>query len=184
MKYLLITLLAISHPLHTLAQKNDLYADIGISMSRLVPGPSVTYNHNFFPFLGLGIGVQGYDYHATQTNFQFIPTIYGDLRFKIRPQKISQFFLFLDVGINMYMHSTGNWGEGDMRYSVQNDNGLYIGPGIGYYLNLMERGRGVYTTLKIISNGYKADALNIVTNERSTRSFSGSTLVYAVGFKF
>lgn len=184
MKYLLIALLIIARPLHAPAQKNDLYADAGLSFARFIPGGSITYNHNLFPFMGLGLGFQGYDFHYTMVNFQFVPALYADLRFKIRPQKISQFIVFLDVGVNMYAHNTRTWRQGDVVYAVRNDNGIYTGPGIGYFLNLTPEGGGIYTTLKLLSNSYKTDAYNTVTKEKTIESWGDATLVYSIGFKF
>src|ERR1039457_7057464 len=105
MKYAIIALLVAFNPIGALAQKNNFFADAGIALSRFLPGASITYDYNLVKVVGVGIGVEGYDFHATMTTFQMIPTIFGELRFNIRPEKGNNFFAFFDVGVNIYQHN-------------------------------------------------------------------------------
>jgi hypothetical protein len=184
MKYALIALLVVINPFGASAQKDVFWGDGGMSLARGLPGASMTYNYNVIRFLGLGAGAQIYDFHATMTNFQPIPTIFWDLRFNIRSRKKSQYFVFLDAGLNIYKRNTDTWADGDNIDYVRYDNGSYTGLGIGYFQRQTNRGWGRYVTLKMISNSYHAYAFNKVSGESSDERWGDDTIVISFGFKF
>ncbi len=184
-RYILVALLVLFHCTDASAQKHVLYADVGVSLSRFSPGLSATYNYKFARFMGIGIGVQGYPFYPTMTSpHQFVPAIFGDLRFTIRPRKMGQLFAFLDIGIDFYKHSDNYSRDGNIAYTVDKDNGTYTGLGCGYFRRLTKRGGGPYGSLKIISNGYKANAYNVVSHEQRTESWSRGSAAVSVGFRF
>ena len=190
MKYTLIALLvvwgAIDSPAQdSLAHKHVLYADAGNSMARFYPGASITYNYNIVKWVGIGVGIQAYDFHATISNFEYVPAAFADLRVNICPRKKNQFFAFLDLGINFYKHNSSYyWRDGNTFYNVRSDNGNYGGLGVGYFRPITKRGWGPYGSLKIISNSYKAYPYSAVTDRQQAAGFGDATLVVAVGFKF
>ena len=185
MKYALIALLILLDPLHTSAQKNYLYTDIGPSLAYFDPGFSATYNYNLIRYIGIGAGAQSYVFHPAATNTHcFTPAIFADMRFRIRPERISQYFVIVDLGLNFYKHNNDSVLEGSYRYSVPNNNGIYLGLGLGYFLRLTYRGWGPYVSVKLINNIYKRDELNIVTNESSSLNSAGGTLIMSLGFRF
>jgi hypothetical protein len=185
MKYVLVALLALISTIKASAQKHNLYADGGLCLAYNDPGFSATYNYNFIKYIGIGAGVQGYAFHPAATNIRhFTPAVFADLRFRIRPEKISQYFAFVDVGYNFYKHNNDSLQEGNFIYSVPQDNGIYGGLGIGYFLRLTHRGWGPYATVKLISNNCKVDQRNILTNEKGSQHQTRSTLVISLGFRF
>ena len=184
MKYALIALLLVFSPVATFAQRNNLYVDAGISLARLYPGTSTTYNYNLARYLGLGIGFQAYDFHATMTNFQLVPAVYGEVRFNIRSKKRDKFFSFLDLGVDFYKHNGDYWREGNFYYKVRDDNGSYLGLGFGYLRRPKKPGWEHYFSLKLISNSYKVDAYNLTSGAQSTQGLGRATLVASFGFKF
>ena len=132
----------------------------------------------------MGLGSQVYDFHATRTNFQFVPAVFWEVRFNIRPRKINQFFLFLDIGADIYNHNYEYWTDGNTEYRVRDDNGSYTGLGFGYFHSETKRGWGHYVSLKLISNHYDAVAYNTLTNVQSVEGWGDATLVISFGFKF
>lgn len=185
MRNILVVIL-LQLPLLSSAQKNHIYADAGLSLAYGDPGFSATYNFNAVKWLGLGAGVQGYVFHPATTNErQFTPAVFGDIRFRIRSKKISQYFLLTDFGINFYQHNNAYTSAGgNYFYSVPKDNGTYFGLGVGYFLRLTPRGWGPYVTIKAINNFYKKNELNVITNEQRTLNATGGTLVVSLGFRF
>lgn len=183
MRWLVIALFLVSTH-NASAQKDVLFVDGGMSLARCLPGVSATYNYNVARFLGLGAGTQLYDYHATVTNFQFVPALYWDVRFTIRSRKKNQYFLFVDAGANIYKHSTEIWRDVSSMYSVKGDNGTYTGLGLGYFRRHTDRGRGRYVTLKFISNSYKANEYNLASKEYSVVTLVRGTIVASFGYRF
>lgn len=167
------------------AQKHHLYADAGISLSQFVPGASVTYNYNFIPYIGIGAGVQAFGFFPTVTNgHTFVPAVFGDVRFNIRPKKSNQFFVLLDIGINFYKHNKTAHTEGYWAYYVDKDNGTYSSVGFGYLHKFAKRG-AIYTTLKTVTNHYQQKAWNILTGElRAGEGASRGTLAVSFGFRW
>ena len=184
MKYAFVALLIAFSPLAASAQKDVFLGDGGISLARLLPGASITYNYNLTRYFGLGAGAQVYDFHATMVNFQPVPALFWDVRFNIRSRKKSQYFVFLDAGLNIYKHSSQYWTDGNNVYFVRDDNGSYTGFGIGYFRPQTARGWGHYVTLKIISNSYDADGYDRVTGERISEGWGDQTFVISYGYKF
>jgi hypothetical protein len=171
--------------LWSLAQKHYLYTDGAISLAYFDPGFSATYNYNPIKYIGMGAGVQGYVFHPAITNHrQFTPAVFADVRFRIRPERISQYFALLDVGMNFYQHKNEVERKGNYLYSVPNDNGVYVGLGLGYFLRLTHRGWGPYTTVKLINNIYKSNEYNITTGEQRSFTPAGGTIVLSLGFRF
>lgn len=183
MRWLLVALFLVSTGKAT-AQKDALFVDGGMSLARGLPGVSATYNYNVARFLGLGIGAQLYDYHATMTNSQFVPALFWDVRFTVRAKKKNQYFLFVDAGANIYKHTGETWKQGNTRYAVQDDNGSYTGLGVGYFRRHTERGRGRYVTLKFISNSYKARTYDLVSSESGVVTLGRGTIVASFGYRF
>ncbi len=176
MKYALAALIVCSST-GLLAQKNNLYADVGSS-----PGFSVTYNRQIIKRLSLGAGFQGYDFSPTETNVnQFTPAIYGDLRLNSLQRKKHFFFYFLDMGVNIYKHNNNYTRSGDY---VSRDNGTYAGLGFGYFRRITKRGSGLYASLKLISNIFRDNEYNATTNKYRRAMFFYGDGVLSVGFKF
>jgi len=184
MKYALLALLVLFNPMMTLAQKDIFWADGGMSLARLNAGASITYNYNLSRYFGLGAGAQVYDFHATMVNFQPVPALFWDLRFNIRSRQKSQYFLFLDAGLNIYKHNTEYWVDGLNQCTVRDDNGSYTGFGFGYFRSQTARGWGHYASLKMISNHYTADAISTVSGAQGTETWGDETFVISFGFKF
>lgn len=166
-----------------LVQKNNVYEDIGISWSRLHPGMSLTYNYNVARWVGIGAGLHVYDFHAIAPSFQMVPALYGEMRFTIRPRTANQFFAFLDLGINLYAREDDSWMEGNIKYTVANDNGTYGGFGIGYAWGRDGSDFRYYVSLKTISNSYHANGYNLATGEQTTVGMGDNTLVTSFGLK-
>lgn len=185
MKYALVALLIVLHPLSASAQKHFLYADGGLSLAYFDPGFSATYNYNPVKFIGMGVGTQSYVFHPVITDPRyFTPAIYADVRFRIRPQKISQYFVIMDLGIDFYKHNNDSVAEGGYLYSVPKDNGVYLGLAIGYFLRLTYRGWGPYATVKLLNNFYKRNELDLATNQPASQNVIGGTLILSLGFRF
>jgi hypothetical protein len=186
MKYALIALFVLVGPLHTSAQKHHLYTDAGLCFDYGGnPGFSATYNYNIARHIGIGAGVQGYMWHAAITNpRQFMPALFADFRFRIRPERISQYFIIADLGMNFYKHNDDYMRDGNWVYSVPNDNGVYIGLGIGYFRRLTSRGWGAYVSLKAINNLYKESQLHLTTGDQKSPTVGHGTLVLSLGFRF
>ena len=183
-KYILALLIALLAPFVSPAQKNNAYVDGGMSLASLLPGASATYNYNVAKFLGLGAGLQAYDFHATMTNFQYVPGIFWDIRFNIRRQKDNQFFAFIDLGANLYKRNGDRWRQDSTVYYVLKDNGSYTGLGIAYFRRTKDIGQGHYFSLKLISNGYTARGFDITSSESKDKRWSDATLVVSFGFRF
>jgi hypothetical protein len=185
MKYLLIALLVLINPLATSAQKQYTYTDAALSLAYLDPGFSSTYNYNIVKHLGIGAGMQAYVFHPATTNPRtFTPAIFADVRFRIRPEHISQYFMLVDLGMDFYKHNDDYTRDGNYVYTVPKDNGVYFGLGIGYFLRLTYRGWGAYTTLKLINNIYTKDQLSIATGDQRSLTSAGGTFVMSLGFRF
>ena len=184
MKNRLIALLIMLAPLGAFAQRNVVFADAGVSLARNSLGGSVTYNYTLARYVAVGAGVQDCDFRATRTTFQYIPAIYGEVRFSMRARKNGQLFSFLDAGVDLYKHKDWYWGENGSVYDVQKDNGLYTALGIGYFRRITGRGWGPYTSLKLLQDFYKADKYDLVTGDHHTATWGGGTMVFSLGFKF
>ena len=185
MKNALIVLIIVSGSLSVSAQKQNVYVDAGPSLAYFDPGFSATYDYNFIKYIGIGLGTQAYVFHPAKTNpRQFTPALFADLRFRIRPEKISQYFILMDFGMDFYKHNNNSVLDGDFVYSVPQDNGIYFGLGIGYFLRLTYRGWGPYASIKLINNIYKRDQFNIVTNEPGSANVAGGTIILSLGFRF
>lgn len=184
MKYLLLTILIITATVQASAQKHQLYPDLGICGSQLRPGLSATYNYSPLKFLGVGGGVQAYHFFPTIAHsVQYVPAIYGDVRLTAWARKKNRVFAFLDIGINIYKHSTLREQEGTIIYTNATNSGMYTGIGVGYMHMITKKGWGLYWTLKSISNNSKANAFDLATGERYTTSGSRGSAVLSVGLR-
>jgi hypothetical protein len=182
MKNILIAVVVLIFPATIFAQRHSFYVDAGLSLARLYPGTSTTYNVNVARFIGLGAGFQGYDYHATIPNFQLIPTAYGEVRFTIRPHKKNQFFFTFDKGINFYKKTNERWRQNNLYCQVKDDNGSYTGIGFGY----LRKGKGAwahYWSLKLIANSYNVTTYNYITRENGEGRLGRATFVASFGFR-
>jgi len=185
MKYTLIALLILINPISSSAQKSYLYADGGLSLAYFDPGFSATWNYNIIKYIGIGAGAQAYVFHPALTNpRQFTPAIFADIRFRIRPERISQYFILTDIGLDIYNHNDNYSRDGNYVYTVPKNNGVYFGLGIGYFLRLTYRGWGPYATMKIINNIYGKDQLDLNTGMHKTLTTGGGTIVLSLGFRF
>jgi hypothetical protein len=184
MKYAFVALLLIFGTVGASAQKDIFWADGGISLARLIPGASATYNYQLFRFLGIGGGAQVYDFHATYYNFQPVPALYLETRWTIRSRKKNQYFLFSQAGLNVYKRNTQSWVDGNTAYIVKDDNGAYRGLGFGYFRPQTNRGWGHYVTLKFITTAYNTNAFDRVSGNQSVHVLSYGTIVISYGYKF
>ena len=185
MRCISILILLLADSFRASAQKHFIYTDRAISLAYFDPGFSATYNYQPIKHIGMGIGVQGYVFHPATTNPRhFTPAVFTDFRFRIRPEKISQYFALLDVGMNFYKHNNDLARSGNYVYSVPNDNGVYVGLGLGYFLRLTHRGWGSYASVKLINNFYKRNEFNVITNEQRSTTPAGGTIVLSLGFRF
>jgi hypothetical protein len=177
---LLITFLALS-PMLTLAQKNNLFADAGITGDGDIPGGSLTYSRKLFKYLGAGVGMQAYTYFyspvASSSGRHFVPAVYGDLRAYI-PAGKSLFFGIADMGIDIYT------GEDATNNPIAHQNGLYTGFGIGYCYRITRRGMGPYISIKFVSDTYKTKQYIRGTNDVEDATIANGTSVVSLGFKF
>ena len=169
----------------TEVSKHMVYADIGITGARILPGISATYNYNFVPWLGLGIGAHAYDFFPTIAHgHQYVPAVYGDVHFIIRPKKRGQVLAFLDIGHDFYKKSDRYVRYEDEIYYVPLKNGTYTGLGLGYLRTLKKRGWGLYTTLKIISNGYPVNKFDIIKQEKYVSRYARGNMALSFGIRF
>lgn len=181
MKYSFIALL-LCLSVSSFAQKHRVFADVGWS-----PGFSVTYNYTPIKHLGVGVGVQAYEYSPTLINTSmFVPAVYADLHLNIRPQKNNQLFLHWDIGMNFYKQK-GQYRGGDPRivYNTPKDNGVCTGGGFGYMRRMTKRGGGPYASLKLVMNLTKVEGYNVATRQTQIKQLNGDgPLVLSLGFKF
>lgn len=185
MKRLIVGLFAALSTLAASAQKHNLFADGGICFSRINPGLSATYNYKPLKFLGVGAGIQAYDFFPTITNgHQYIPALFADLRLTVFPGKKNQVFFFYNLGIDFYKHTNTFYADETVIYNVPRDNGTYTGVGIGYFHRTTPRGGGFYISVKTVSNGYMTNAYDLVAKEQYEEKWSRGSLVLAGGFKF
>lgn len=169
------------------AQKHTAYADLGIVLNGPRAAVSATYNYKLAKHLGVGIGAQGAVYAPTDVNnAQFIPGVFADVRFNIRPTKNNQFFALLDAGMNFY--------KADMRYyrtnaydvfSNRHNNGMLLGLGVGYLRRLAPRGTGVYASLKMMSNNYTTNRYDPATLQKMAVWYNSDfVFVASVGIRY
>ncbi len=188
MKHYFILLIILFTSILTSAQKHNLYTDAGISLYEISPGFSATYNYNVIRSIGLGIGVQGYRFSPTLVDSRdyrrpFIPAVFADMRFTVCSKEKNQFFSFLDCGMDFYKHDNKATITANSLYSTPNDNGVYIGLGLGYFHRMIKRGGGLYASFKIISNWYSGHAVDLLTNEEYGDSAGAGNYVLSIGFK-
>lgn len=169
------------------AQKHTAYADLGIVLNSPRPAASATYNYKLAKRLGVGIGAQGAVYAPTDVNIaQFIPGVFADVRFNMRPTKNNQFLALLDAGMNFY--------KADMRYyrtnaydvfSNRHNNGMLLGLGVGYLRRLAPRGTGVYASLKMMSNNYTTNRYDPATLQKMAVWYNSDfVFVASVGIRY
>lgn len=185
MKYVLIALLLLTTPMWTSAQKNNLFADVGLSGDGSKPGLSVTYSYKFAKHIGVGIGIQDYRFQPTITNHrQFVPAVFEDMRFYFRVRKNSMFFSMLDLGFNFYEKTNYYYRNEHGIYTVPQNNGVYMGLGFGYFHRVTRRGGGLYASFKMVSNTYKADRYLIAKKVHDHAIWMDATTALSIGFKF
>lgn len=161
-------------------QQHQLFADVG-----LPGGLSITYEYRLTKHFGVGAGLQGYNFSPTMTNVnQFTPALYGDFRLNSIMRKKHFFFYFLDLGINFYKHENTNYYSSNYIYNVTMDNGFYTGLGLGYFHVMTKKGGGLYASLKLISNFFKANQFDLTTQKHNVSGMGYGTVALSVGFKF
>ncbi len=180
MRHILLAVLLLLTFLGARAQNHNFFADIGMSSSGNIPGVSFTYNKMLRKHLGLGAGVQGYEftnyYGSTLTTRQFVPAVFADVRAYV-PVRRSLIFFLGDLGMNIYRSTGGG-------YERPHSNGLYHGFGAGYHYRAAKSGLGPYISIKIASDSYIARQDNPVTNQTG-KSFSyNANMVLSIGLKF
>lgn len=181
MKHLLIILLSVFIIHTSYAQKHTIYADVGY-----VPGISATYNYNLTKHFSGGIGLQGYKFAPSQ-NLEsiFMPSIYADMRIKIRPSKKNQFFSFFDFGINFYQQDKSYRRDSTTISHYPHNNGFSFAMGLGYFRRMTKRGGGPYLSLKLLSNWYTIRGYSVVSEREEIGLLNiNARPVVAIGFKF
>jgi hypothetical protein len=179
MKNVIILFLVAFNPVFVLAQKQNLFADVGTSS-----GFSVTYVRKLTKRIGVGAGLQGYDFRPTITNKkELVPALYVDVRLNSVMRKKHFFFYFLDLGLDLYKANDDNTYRALFDY-VPRNNGLYSGLGIGYFRSVTKRGWGPYASLKLLTNWYNDNAYDIVANRQHDLLSLDGTIALSVGFKF
>lgn len=165
----------------TLAQRNNLYADAGFN-----PGFSITYNYKLAKHFSVGGGIQGYNFHPTPSNSnQFVPAIFGDIRFNLRPAKKNQFFPFIDLGIDIYQQHVKYRSTDSIIYNQPHNNGFYTGYGIGYLRRMTKRGGGPYASIKLIFNWSEINGYNTVSKKHEVGVLDGDgAFIFSLGFRF
>jgi len=162
------------------AQNHNFFADIGMSSSGDIPGVSFTYNKMLKKHLGLGGGLQGYEftryYGSARTTRQFMPAVFADVRAYL-PVRRSLIFILADLGLNIYRGSGGG-------YERPHSNGLYSGLGAGYHYRATKSGLGPYISLKIASDSYIAKQDNPVTNQTGKLFSYNADMILSIGLKF
>lgn len=181
MRYLFFGVLMICIPICTMAQKHYAYADVGYT-----PGFSVTYNYSLAKRLGAGAGFQAYNMFRTDASTRkFTPTIYGDIRLNIRPEKNNQFFTFMDLGINIYKQDKSYTRDSTMIAHYPHNNGFNLGIGIGYLRRMTKRGGGLYISLKAMANIHTLYGYSIIAEEENIGLLAADIpLAISFGFKF
>lgn len=181
MKYLFFAILMVLNPVWTKAQKHHVYADVGYT-----PGFSVTYNYNLAKRFGAGAGFQAYNINRTDASARkFTPTLYGDIRLNIRPEKNNQFFSFLDLGINIYKQDRSYSRDSTMIAHYSHNNGFNLGIGAGYLRRMTKRGGGLFVSLKATSNFHMLYGYSIIAEEENIGLLAADiAIVISLGFKF
>ncbi len=113
-----------------------------------------------------------------------IPTIFGELRLNIAPEKPRRFYVFVDIGYNFYRHNNNIWVEGDEKYVVTGDNGRYTGAGIAYAWEVGDGDMLLYVSLKMIDNSYNVRSVNTISNVETADLLDRGTLVPSFGIRF
>ncbi|MCW3123228.1 MAG: hypothetical protein JWQ38_2720 [Flavipsychrobacter sp.] len=162
------------------AQRNNTFADLGLSFGSGMPGVSATYNRKLTKRFGIGLGAQGYFYPGIdrfrKPIERFIPAPYADLRW-YRGVGKGQMFTFIDVGVNLYLGF-----DAYVSSVVEHSNGLYSGLGIGYYRPVNKAGLSPYLSLKLVSDTYKSTQ-TYMGHESSSVSLD-ATIVLSAGLRF
>lgn len=175
---------SLNNDIPTGSRKHQLFADIGISGSQFHPGLSATYNYKVFKFMGVGAGAHVHHFFPTITHpAQYVPAIYGDVRFTIFPRKKNQLFLYIDAGINFYSSSYYTVIEDNILYTDNSTSGSYSGIGIGFYHQFFKKDRGIYWTLTTISNSYSSDAIDLNTGEKYKAQSGRGTILLSCGIR-
>ena len=176
MKYALIALFVVFNPVVTIAQKDNVFADVGIP-----GGFSATYNYKIPKRPGLGMGLQGYAIAPTGFSAnQFVPAVFADIRF-YHPKRKHLFFYLVDLGVDFY-----TFGDIHTIYKTvtSTNHGIYLGLGLGYFRPVTKRGAGPYASLKFISNGCTIDEYFFATGQDSKSFNLNGTFAFSIGFKF
>lgn len=181
MKYVFIALIVLLNPIGASAQKHSVFADVGYT-----PGFSVTYNYKLAKRLGAGVGLQGYRMHQTwEDTRNFTPALYGNIRLNMRPEKNNQFFLLLDLGMNLYKQDKTYYRDSISVFNIPRNNGIYSGLSFGYLRRMTKNGGGPYVSLKPIANWHTIRRYYLTTEERDGPWLAVSAvLVISLGFKF
>jgi hypothetical protein len=183
MKHILLALSLLCAFTKAFAQKNHLFTDIGTP-----PGLSASYNYKLTRHFGAGIGLQVNNTFPTIiSGRQFSPAAFVDLRVYLRPKKVSQFFAFLNPGIDFY-HQKNHYKFADDNNSldyIPGDAGFFLSLGLGYFRPITKHGAGPYVSLKMISNWYGAKRyiLRPSTGFEKMPLIDGNA-VFSLGFKF
>lgn len=178
MKRTIAALAIMMAPICAHAQKNNVFADIGIH-GDFTPGASVTYNHKLTNHFGVGGGTQMYMERVSITSKSttiYKPAIYGDLRGYF-PIGKSILFLLGDLGLHIY-HGASALNAGETR-----NNGLYVGMGVGYGHSIGKKHlMDGYVTLKAVTDNYFTHQSS-TSGTFSEYNMEGS-MVLSVGVRF
>ncbi|HEY9178451.1 MAG TPA: hypothetical protein VIN07_12200 [Flavipsychrobacter sp.] len=181
MRYLLIALLTLLHPMWANAQKHSVYVDLGIPAA-----VSATYNYKLTKNLGAGGGLQGYTAYLPYERYsKFVPTVFADIRLTAWATKKNRLISFIDLGMNLHKKDQGYRRDSTTIYNIPHNNSFCTGLGLGYFRRFTKRGGGGYITLKMLMNWHNLKEYSIVADSKDRSLIvAGITPVLSIGFKF
>lgn len=181
MRYLLIALLMLLHPIWATAQKHSVYVDLGIPAA-----VSATYNYSLTKNLGAGGGLQGYTVYLPYEEYsKFVPTIFADVHLTAWATKKNRLVSFIDFGMNLHKQDQGYHRDSISVYNIPHNNSFNTGLGLGYFRRFTKRGGGAYIVLKVILNWHNLKEYSLLAdNKDRSLIVAGGTPVLAIGFKF
>lgn len=192
MKYTLIALFVLCQSIEASAQRKNRKEELPVSVHHVYadigsfPGLSLTYNYKFARRWRWGGGIQGYLSNPPyDTSDRFIPTIYGDIRFIMRPEKKNQFFSFLNLGIDFYKRDKQYYRDSISVYHFSHNNGFYTALGFGYFRRMTKRGGGLYVSLKLAFDFSTVKRYSIISEKYDgPYIYGGGDPILSLGFKF
>lgn len=132
------------------AQVHNVFTDV--SIPGISPfGISETYNYKARKHYGIGAGLQVVKRHPITHKAKFIPSLFVDMRFYLRPERKHQFFAMIDLGASIF--KSGEEYDRTVWKSYDYSGGsLFAGWGFEYLYTVTKNGSGPYAALKLLSN--------------------------------